>query len=383
METYKEIDLTKLWQVIKADKKLIFISTGVTTLIAIIYCIFATPIYTASVLINPPKLSDAGSGIGSMISGLAGLSLGGGGGLLSQKTDADVAGALLSTNSVLDMQVNHFNLIKYYKSDDIEMARKNLIKNTKILPDPKSGFLSVSVDDKDPKLAASVANYYTVALGKLISNVALGKSISKDNFFEDQVQKSKSNLMDAQNKVKDFMKSNGILAGNQTQVIAGLITQLQAQLVMAQTQQNAMANYATSENPDYKRLSTQIASIKQQLSNLNTNDVNNEDKISIPSGLAPELSEQYINLMREYIMREEIYKLVIKQYEANKLDKLSEMDPTSIQVIDPAQVPLHKSAPKRLKIIWATIVFTGLFSVFFIIIRKRKYFQNIVNFNNL
>ena len=372
METYKEIDLTKLWQVIKADKKLIFISTGVTTLIAIIYCIFATPIYTASVLINPPKLSDAGSGLSSMMGGLAGLSLGGGGGLLSQKTDADVAGALLSTNSVLDMQINNFNLIKYYKSDDIEMARKNLIKNTKIVPDPKSGFLAVSIDDKDPKLAASMANYYTVALGKLISNVALGKSISKDNFFEDQVQKSKSNLMDAQNKVKDFMKSNGILAGNQTQVIAGLITQLQAQLVMAQTQQNAMANYATSENPDYKRLSTQIASIKQQLSNLNTNDVNNEDKISIPAGLAPELSEQYINLMREYIMREEIYKLVIKQYEANKLDKLSEMDPTSVQVIDAAQVPLHKSAPKWLKIIALSFLLSITLSVSFIIIRNRK-----------
>ena len=76
--------------------KPIGIVTGITTLIAIAYCVFATPIYTAKTVINPPKLTDAGSGVAQALSGLAALAGGGGGGFIA-KTDADVAVVLLNT----------------------------------------------------------------------------------------------------------------------------------------------------------------------------------------------------------------------------------------------------------------------------------------------
>ena len=372
--TQKEIDLSKVVLVLKEHKRQIGIITGVTTFLAILYCIFATPIYTAKTIINPPKLTDAGSGVAQLLGGMAGLSLGGGG-LVSQKTDADVVIAMLNTSQLKDMVINKFNLIKYYNKKDIELTRKSLDNKVKFIPDMKSGFVEIDVDDKDPKLAANMANYYNLALGQLISNVAYDKSKQKMDFFNQQLASTKKAVNDAQSKLKDFAQKNGIAAGQQSQMIAGLTTQLQAQLVVTQAQLQAMSLYATPDNPDYKETSAKVDAIRKQLNDISgqqTQNASNPDNLPIPAGLAPELAQQYANLMRDVVLNDEILKLVAKQYEAARLDALSEMAPTAIQIIDPAQVPLHKSKPKRLKLIIIGFSLGLTLSTIYILIRKRR-----------
>ena len=106
----KEIDLSKVILVLKDNKKRIAISTGITTLIAIVYLLIATPIFTAATIINPPKLTDAGSGASQVLSGLAAIS--GGGGFLSQKTDADVTIEILNTIALKNLVIQKFDLVK-------------------------------------------------------------------------------------------------------------------------------------------------------------------------------------------------------------------------------------------------------------------------------
>lgn len=372
--TQKEIDLSKVVLVLKEHKKQIGISTGITTVLAILYCIFATPIYTAKTIINPPKLTDAGSGVAQLLGGMAGLSLGGGG-FLSQKTDADVVIAMLKTSQLKDMVISKFNLIKYYRQKDIELTRKSLDNKVKFIPDMKSGFVEIDVDDKDPKLAANMANYYNIALGQLISNVAYNKSKQKMDFFNQQLASAKKAVNDAQSKLKDFAQKNGIVAGQQSQVIAGLTTQLQAQLVVAQAQLQAMSLYATTDNPDYKEVSAKVDAIRKQLNDISgqqTQSSNNPDSLPIPAGLAPELAQQYANLVRDVVLSDEILKVIAKQYEAAKIDALSEMAPTAIQIIDPAQVPLHKSKPQRLKIVLLCSIITLIICCVYVLIKNFK-----------
>lgn len=365
----KEIDLSKVVLVLKDNKKPIGIVTGITTLIAIAYCVFATPIYTAKTVINPPKLTDAGSGVAQALSGLAALA-GGGGGFLSQKTDADVAVALLNTAALKNMVIKQFGLTKYLDKKDIELTRAALDQKVKFIPDMKSGFLEIDVDDKDPRLAANIANYYTIALGQLISNIAYNRSQQKMQFFEGQLKVTKQSLTQSESNIKMFIQKNGIIAGQQVQVLASIATQLQSKLVVAQAQLQSLAYYASTDNPEYKSLQAQIDSYKQQLNQLNDRD--NTDNIAIPSNLAPELAQQYLNLMRNFVLQEEIYKLLTKQYQANRLDALSEMIPTAVQIVDPATVPLHKSKPKRLKIVLSAVVLGLLSSSLYFIIRNRK-----------
>jgi uncharacterized protein involved in exopolysaccharide biosynthesis len=365
----KEIDLSKVVLVLKDNKKPIGIVTGITTLIAIAYCVFATPIYTAKTIINPPKLTDAGSGVSQALNGLAALT-GGSGGLLSQKTDADVAIALLNTAALKNLIIDRFGLMKYLDKKDIELTRAALDQKIKFIPDMKSGFLEIDVDDKDPKLAANIANYYTIALGQLISNIAYNRSKQKMTFFEGQLKATKQNLTQSESAIKTFIQKNGIIAGQQVQVLASIATQLQSKLVVAQAQLQSLAYYASPDNPEYKSLQVQIDSYKQQLNQINDRD--SADNIAIPSNLAPDLAQQYLNLMRNFVLQEEVYKLLTKQYQANRLDALSEMIPTAVQVVDPAVEPLHKSKPKRLKVVLGAMVLSGLLTSICFIIRNRK-----------
>lgn len=364
----KEIELSQVVGVIKENRKQIGISTGVTTFIAIIYCIFATPIFTAITIINPPKLTDAGTGVAQALSGLAALA--GGGGLLNQKTDGDLTIAILKTTALKDMVIRKFDLQKYLNKKDIELTRRALDGKVKFIPDMKSGFVEIDVDDKDPKLAAAIANFYTIALGQMISNISYSRSNTKFQFFNEQLTSAESSLNLAEDNLKQFTESNGFIAGQQAQVAAGLSTQLQAQIIVAQAQLQSMRIYAAPDNPDYIKLESQIASYKQQLDNLNTPEA--PDPIGIPANAAPAMAKQYANLMREFTLRKEIYGIIAKQYEANRLDALSEMIPVGIQVVDPAQVPLYKSKPKRLKIIAEGLLIGLLGSCVYFIIRNRK-----------
>ncbi|MBP9743174.1 MAG: hypothetical protein KBD37_07450, partial [Burkholderiales bacterium] len=120
----KQIDIHNVWSVIKADKKIIAFISGVAVFFAVIYCLLATPIYMASVVINPPKISDSGSGLNNFAYGLSAM------GGFYQKSDADIAMAMLKTRIVADQIINHFNLVKYYKAKNIVEARKELATAT-------------------------------------------------------------------------------------------------------------------------------------------------------------------------------------------------------------------------------------------------------------
>lgn len=366
-EHKKEIDLSKLIPILITNKKPIGIVTVITTTLAIIYCIFATPIFMAQAIINPPKLTDAGTSFSQVISGLG--SFGAGGGVL-QKTDADVAIAILNTNVVKNLIIQHLGLIKLWKSSNDEQARGALSGLVKFVPDMKSGFVAINVYNKDPKLAADIANYYTVALGQAINNVAYARANQRYTFYQNQLESAFSSLSQAEDALRKFSESNGVVAGQQAQVLAGISTQLQARLISAQVELRRISYYAGSQNPEYLSLESQISSLKQQLASINSQDI--DSNIAIPVGLAPQLANQYVRLMRDFKFKELVYEVMLKQSKAAQLDAQSELSPLAIQVIDPALVPLYKAKPKKQLITVGGFLFGMLSSCIYFIIRNRQ-----------
>ena len=312
-KTPKEIDLLKIWHVLKINKFIILGFTALATLIAIIYCIFATPIFTANVTINPPKLSDSGSGLATILGGVTVANLSGNG-LFAQKSDADITIRLLSTRFVLNQVAKNLDLVHAYKVKNIDRAIGVLQKATIPITDTKTGFLDINVDSKNPKLAAAIANYYPIALGMVISKVGLDKTSQKKQFYDNQVSQSRQDLLNAQNMLKDFLTKNGITAGTQTSIVTGISTQLQAQLAVAQSQLNAMQRYATTDNPDYRQLQSHITSLKAQIVSLSGTTTNGDPGVTLPPNLAPGLAQQYMNLVMQVTFRTEVYNLLLKQF---------------------------------------------------------------------
>lgn len=371
MQKVKEIDLTRIWRLLKRERKIIFITSGVTTFLAILYCIFATPIFTGIAVINPPKLTDAStSGFMAAINSTGALNSVAVGGLI-QKADTDIIAAILNGSTISNMLIKKFDLIKRYKQKDIELTRMALDGKTSFVPDIKSGFLMIKVDDYDPKVARDMANYYIVALGQLINQIAYNKNTQKAQFFASQMTNIKSKLVLNQESLTNFENTYGITAGKQVEIATGLSSQLQAQLALTQAQLNAMSRYETPQNPDYQKLQATANSLKAQLEKL-SNQPDYGDKLPALTGLAPELSKQYYNLLTEIRLNTEVYGILTKLYQSAKIDALGQTVPVEIQVIDYAPLPIHKSKPKRLLIIAISMVLGAFLSSIYIILKNRK-----------
>ena len=138
-----------------------------------------------------------------------------------------------------------------------------------------------------------------------------------------------------------------MIAGQQAQVIAGISSQLQLRLITAQLKlQKEMSYYVSEDNSDYKAVQAEIASYNDQIAKLNNQGFDSDDS-SIPAKLAPELANRYLTLMRDYKFSEVVYEVINKQSKAAELDSQSEVVPLAVQVISQADVPIHKSRPKR------------------------------------
>jgi uncharacterized protein involved in exopolysaccharide biosynthesis len=112
----------------------------------------------------------------------------------------------------------------------------------------------------------------------------------------------------------------------------------------------AMARFATAQNPDMQRLGSELAAMRTQLSKIEQGS-GDTDKTSPTQQLA-------VRAYREIKAREAMMTVLVGQYESARLDEAKEGP--LVQQVDVAQSPEKRSSPKR-GLIVILAAFAGLF----------------------
>ncbi|MEI7905252.1 MAG: Wzz/FepE/Etk N-terminal domain-containing protein [Candidatus Firestonebacteria bacterium] len=172
-EEAKELSLIDYWNIAWKYKKFISAVTGIVTVLAVIYSLILPKIYTATAVVLPPELEDISKG-GSMMNRNMFSSLGDmfGGGF----NYSNIVISMLKSNRMAEGIIEKFELQKIYKTASVSDAIKTLRGSTNISV-TKEKAIAISVDSKDPKLAAELANYYIANLD--IMNAELGITSAK------------------------------------------------------------------------------------------------------------------------------------------------------------------------------------------------------------
>ena len=172
-EEAQELTLLDYWNIAWKYKKFISVVTGVVTVIAVVYSLTLPKIYTATAVVLPPELEDISKG-GSMMNRNMFSSLGDmfGGGF----NYSNIVISMLKSNRMAEDIIEKFELQRIYKKASLSDAIKILRGSTNISV-TKEKAISISVDSKDPKLAADLANYYIANLD--IMNAELGITSAK------------------------------------------------------------------------------------------------------------------------------------------------------------------------------------------------------------
>ena len=304
-------------------------------------------VYRAGTKLLPPQQAQSSaSALLSQLGGVAGLAAGAAG----LKNPTDVYLGMLRSRTVADRLIDKLQLKKVYDTDSQDKARADLGADTTI-SSGKDGLISIEVESKDPKLAATLANAYVAELLNLTRTLAITEASQRRLFFQEQLEQAKNNLAKAEMSLKGAIDVGGVVSVDaESRTVLETVARLRAQVSAREVELNAMRSFVTPDHPEFRRVSEELSSLRGELAKLENGRSNTEPAQASGAG-----GLKNIQLLRDLKYHQMLYELLAKQFEAARLDEAK--DPAVIQVLDPALVPEHKVGPKRaLLVILSTLV---------------------------
>jgi len=351
-------DFLEILLVLAREKKLILQVTMGATILAAIMVFIIPKSYTATATILPPQQNQ--SVLSAMMGQLAGtqsLDLRD----LGLKNPSDVFVAMLKSRTVEDALINRFDLRKVYGVKSYQDARKKLEKRSEIDPE-KEGLISIAVTDRDPRRAADIANAWVEELRALNQNLALTEAAQRRAFFEQKLVAERNALSQAELALQQIEQQTGIIQPDaQTRALIGEVAEVRAQIAAKEVQLQSMGSYATPNNPDVKRVETELAKLRAQFASLSRTQataVPSEGNLQVPTGRVAGAGLEYLQAARELKYHESLYDFLSRQLEAARIDEAKSA--VVVQVVDKAVEPEKKSSPGRLLIIAVTALLSFL-----------------------
>ena len=343
-----ESNLLDLLIILSRRQQIILRTTLAAALLAVLGSLLLPNRYTATTAILPPQQSPslAASMIGQLgalgpMAAMAQKDLG-------LKNPSELYLGMLRSRTAEDALIRRFDLLRAYRDRRMSDARKDL-ENSSTIVLSKEGFVSIAVEDKDRSRAPQMANAYVEELRKLTQDLAVTEAGQRRLFFERELEGAKNNLADAEQALKATEQKTGLIQlDGQAKAIIESVVRLRALMAAKEVELHAMRLFSTEQNPDVVLGEQQLSGLREQLLLMEKQNSGPGD-VQVPVGNVPEAGLQYLRKLRDVKYAETIFELLLKQYDAARLDE--SRTAAVIQVVDPAVEPDHKSSPQRTLIV--------------------------------
>src|SRR5713101_852319 len=315
--------------------------------------------YTANAKIMPPQQNQSMGAVAALsqlgpLAALAGQGLG-------LRNPSDLYIAMLRSRTVADDLIDRFSLMSVYKQKLREYARGRLEAATEIKAGTKDGVISISVDDRDPRRAAEMANAYAEELEKLTKILAVSEAAKRRLFFEREVKMASDDLANSEVALKQTQEKTGlILLDSQSRAMIESLTSLRARVAAQEVLVQQIHTFATPENPELIREEKALEALRDQLNRLEGGQ-GKRLFADVPLENVPSAGLEYVRKYRDVKYREALFELLAKQYEAAKIDEAR--DSLIVQVLDKAVPPERKSGPHRAIIVVTVTILALLVAV--------------------
>jgi tyrosine-protein kinase Etk/Wzc len=352
-----EINLLDYLIVLAKRKRLIAGFTLVVTILTAVYSLIMSPLYKAETTILPPQDSrpDIQTQLLSRFEGITGISSN----VLGEKS---IFMDVIKSRTVLDRIIERFGLMELYDTTYLTDARRKLESEVNVKSDKTSRLISIGVVNKDPKLAADIANAFVDELINVVQNLAVTEASRRRLFFEKELKQAKDALIGSEEAMQKFQEQTGVLqVEDQAKAVIESIADLRAQIAAKEVQLKVMKTYTTANNPDLQKLEETLKGLKIELGKLEEKTGSRPDPL-MPTGRMALVGTDYVRKLRDLKFNETLYELMSKQYEIARIDEAR--DAAIIQVIDPAIPPEKKFKPARTRMVTIAFFVSLFFAVF-------------------
>ena len=278
--------------------------------------------------------------------------------LLGAKTTGAVFIAVMHSRTAEDGVIQRFNLKKVYWKGTEASARKQLEKNTEITEERKSGVITLTVTDHDPKRAAAMAGAYIEELDVLTAKLNTSAAHRERVFLEERLDKIKVELESAEKDFSQFASKNGTIdISAQGRAMLEGAASLQGQLIGAESQLEGLRQIYSDNNIRVRTTQARIAELRSQLQKMGGtsatsapgSDQSATDNAYPTLRQLPILGVPYADKFRQLKVEEAVYETLTKQFELAKVQEAKEIP--SVKVLDQPEVPERRSFPPRTPII--------------------------------
>jgi len=365
---YEGREVTPNWvtnaSVLWVHRRVLGRTAAVALLFALVIALVIPNKYQSTARIMPPESTGGTSALLAAITGRS--EFGGLGGLASSLLGARTSGPLfvdlLRSATVSGDLVDRFQLQTIYHKRYRVDAAKQLARSTAVVEDKKSGVISITVEDSDPRRARDLAQAYLDELNLLVNRTNTSSARQERTFIEHRLEGAHSDLERAQLDMSEFASTHtAIDMKEQTRATVEAAAKLEGQLIFEQSELDSLRQVYGDENVRVRSARARVGELQRQLQMISgTSTPLANDKPENPDSVAtldhtvadypslrqiPRLAVPYADIYRRVRIQETLYEMLTQQYELARIQEAK--DVPVVRVIDLPGIPEKKSFPPR------------------------------------
>lgn len=377
-------NLSVLW----GYRRLLVRVAVIALLVSLLIAFLIPKRYQSTARIMPPESSTASA---AMFAAMAGHGLDGVGGLLASLLGGRTSGALyvdlLRSGTVVGHLIDRFELQRaYHKRYRIDTA-KYLARHTTIVDDKKSGVITITVTDTDPRRARDLAQGYLDELNLLVNRTSTSSARRERIFIEQRLHAVRADLDHAEQAMSDFSSTHATIdIREQTHAMVDAGAKLQGELIATQGELDSLRQIYGDGNvrvradearaDDLKRELVKLGGTSAELPASGESQVgttgsagDGDDALYPPLRQLPRLAVPYADLYRNVRVQETVYELLTQQYEIARIQEAKDIP--VVNVIDAPGIPEKKSFPPRLLVALALTTFVVIMTAVLLLFNRQ------------
>lgn len=335
-------------------KRVIFFNTLVVAAGSVVVALLLPKWYQSTASVFPPE--DESFSLGSLSSMVAMQALGGARTQLPVwGSPTDVYAAILSSRTIGEAIVEQFDLQTRYETDSMD-ATLAVLDGCVRIDVGAEGILYITVEDKDPQMAADLANAFVDQLDRVNREKRATSGGRARQFVEVRLRQNQAELAAAEDSLLALQDRTGLMEPTEqarSAIRAG--ADLEVQIVLKEVELGVLQAQIGSPHPERIRLEREIAELKDRARELDAGGGTIDTRFEIPISDYPGLSLEYLRRVREVKVQETIFEFLVQQYEQFKIQETR--DTPTLYRLDVAKPAEQKIRPIRwLLCVTATLI---------------------------
>src|SRR3984957_7246972 len=253
-------------------RRLLFRVAAVAVVLSATIAFLIPKRYESVARLMPPEQPSTGA---AMLAALAGHSMGGLAGfgnlagLLGGRTSSALFIDLLHSRTISGHIIDRFNLQHVYKKRYRIDTVKYLGHQTTVVDDKKSGVITITFSDTDPRRAQAITQAYLDELNSIVTRANTSSARREREFIEKRLVSVQTELQAAEKALGQFSSNNVTFdIKEQTHAMVDAAAKLQAELIVGQSELDSLQQIYGDGNVGVRAARARSGGLRSELAKM-------------------------------------------------------------------------------------------------------------------